>query len=116
MSRFKTEADLEKIVKRTLMAFLSEADFSVADKVKPSKPKAGKFPAEAELLKALRVHYEDYEGSELAEASREKFNGKANLRCCMLTWGILHKQPSVKEFVGNKKSKALRTNWWNIKK
>jgi hypothetical protein len=110
MSRYVTEAQLDKIIekatKRTIMAFLSEAD-KPKQTAKAVKPKAEKLACKAELLDGLAEHYEDYEGSELASASREKF-GKANLRCCMLTWGILHKQPSVKEFVGNKKSKELR--------
>jgi hypothetical protein len=76
-----------------------------------AKPKTeAKLAWKAKLFDGLAEHYEDYEGSLLAEASRDKF-GKANLRCIMLTWGILNKQPSVKEFVGNKKSKELRS-WY----
>ena len=109
MSRL-SKADLEKIVKQVTLSFLSEAD---APKAKVQS-KTEKFAGEAKLVRDLKAHYEDYEGAELAEASREKF-GKANLRCCMLTWGILHKQPSVKEFIGNRKSKFLRNTWWNTK-
>jgi hypothetical protein len=98
------------------MAFLSEADKPKSSGKPKAEPKTEKFAGEAKLVLALREHYEDYEGSKLAEASMEKFDGKANLRCCMLTWGILHKQPSVKEFVGNKKSSLLRKTWWNTKK
>ena len=114
MSRYVTEAQLDKIIekatKRTIMAFLSEADKPKSSGKPKGKSKTEKFAGQAELFEGLAEHYEDYEGSELAEASRKKF-GKANLRCIMLTWGILHKQPSVKEFVGNKKSKELRS-WY----
>ena len=117
MSRYKNEVDVEDIVKRTIMAFLSEADKPkqttkvVKPKGKPkAEPKTEKLAWKAKLFDGLAEHYEDYEGSELAEASRKKF-GKANLRCIMLTWAILHKEPSVKEFVGNKKSKELRS-WY----
>jgi len=84
---------------------VSEAKVSEA---KAGKAKRSKLPAE--LFNALEEHYEDYEGSELAEASRQKF-GKANLRCIMLTWALKHKQPSVTEFVGKKQSKELRS-WY----
>jgi len=114
MSRYVTEDQLDKIIekatKRTLMAFLSEADKPKSSGKPKAEPKTEKLAWKAKLFDGLAEHYEDYEGSELAEASRKKF-GKANLRCCMLTWGILHKQPSVKEFVGNKKSKELRS-WY----
>ena len=118
MSRYVTEAQLDKIIekatKRTIMAFLSEADKPKSSGKPKAEPKtetpATKLAWKAELFDGLAEHYEDYEGSELAEASRKKF-GKANLRCIILTWGILHKQPSVKEFVGNKKSKELRS-WY----
>ena len=110
MSRYKNEVDVEDIVKRTIMAFLSEADKPKSSGKPKGKLKTEKFAGQAELFEGLAEHYEDYEGSELAEASRKKF-GKANLRCIILTWGILHKQPSVKEFVGNKKSKELRS-WY----
>ena len=115
MSRYVTEAQLDKIIekatKRTIMAFLSEADKPQSSGKPKAEPKTEKLAWKAELFDGLAEHYEDYEGSELAEASRKKFNGKANLRCIMLTWGILHKQPSVKDFVGNKKSKELRS-WY----
>ena len=116
MSRYVTEAQLDKIIekatKRTLMAFLSEADKPKSSGKPKAEPKTAKFAGQRsklphELFVDLEEHYEDYEGSELAEASRKKF-GKANLRCIMLTWAILHKQPSVKEFVGDKTSKELR--------
>ena len=114
MSRFVTEAQLDKIIekatKKAMMQFLSEADKPKSSGKPKAKPKTEKLAWKAELLDGLAEHYEDYEGSELAEASRDKF-GKANIRCCMLTWGILHKQPSVKDFVGNKKSKELRS-WY----
>ena len=120
MSRYVTEDQLDKIIekatKRTLMAFLSEADKpkQTTKVVKPKgKPKAEKFAGEAELVEALKVHYGgDFEDSELALASYEEFD-KANLRSLMLTWGIQNKQPSVEAFVGNKKSSFLRKTWWN---
>jgi len=89
--------------------------FVISGEVPKPKAKKAKFAGQRsklphELFVDLEEHYEDYEGSLLAEASRDKF-GKANLRCIMLTWGILNKQPSVKEFVGNKKSKELRS-WY----
>jgi hypothetical protein len=106
MSRYVTEAQLDKIIekatKRTIMAFLSEADKPQSSGKPKAEPKAEKLAWKAELFDGLAEHY---------EASRKKFNGKANLRCIMLTWGILHKQPSVKDFVGNKKSKELRS-WY----
>ena len=115
MSRYVTEDQLAKIVEKAsqkvLMAFLSEADKPQSSGKPKAEPKTEKLAWKAELFDGLAEHYEDYEGSELAEASRKKFNGKANLRCIMLTWGILHKQPSVKDFVGNKKSKELRS-WY----
>ena len=120
-----SKADMESvedIVKRTMMSFLSEAD---APKFKGqsktgNQSKTEKFAGEAKLVEALRVHYElgkakRFHESELANASYQKF-GKANLRNLMLTWGIQNKQPSVKEFVGNKMSKNLRNTWWNTKK
>jgi hypothetical protein len=114
MSRYVTEAQLDKIIekatKRTIMAFLSEADKPKSSGKPKAELKTEKLAWKAELFDGLAEHYEDYEGSELAEASRKKF-GKANLRCIILTWGILHKQPSVRDFVGNKKSKELRS-WY----
>ena len=93
MSRYVTEAQLDKIIekatKRTIMAFLSEAD-KPKQTAKSVKPKAEKLAWKAELFDGLAEHYEDYEGSELAEASRKKF-GKANLRCIILTWlSLIH--------------------------
>ena len=125
MTRYVTEAQLSKAVDRlekSMMQFLSEAD---APKFKGqsktgNQSKTEKFAGEAKLVEALRFHYElgkaeRFHESELANASYQKF-GKANLRNLMLTWGIQNKQPSVKEFVGNKMSKNLRNTWWNTKK
>jgi hypothetical protein len=107
MSRY-TKAQIAEAKEILSFVINGEASKPKANKVAKFAGQRSKLPHE--LFVDLEEHYEDYEGSELAEASRKKF-GKANLRCIMLTWAILHKQPSVKEFVGNKKSKELRS-WY----
>ena len=83
-------------------------------KSKASKPPKVAFKGQDKLIEDLHVHYDDFDSSELAEASRELHKGRCGLYSLVLTWASLNKNSAATKWAKSKgSSKALRP-WWKL--
>ena len=82
-------------------------------KSKASKPPKVDFKGQDKLIEDLHEHYDDFDSSELAEASRELNEGRCGLYSLVLTWASMNKCPEATKWAKAKggNSKALRP-WW----
>ena len=82
-------------------------------KPKASKPPKVDFKGQDKLIEDLHEHYDDFDSSELAEASRELNEGRCGLYSLVVTWASMNKCPEATKWAKAKggNSKALRP-WW----
>ena len=82
---------------------------------KPFEDSAG----EAELIEALVEHYDDFAGSELAEASRKRTatkenpKGRCGLYSLVMTWAVQNKDAEAKAWCLAKGSSKNLRKWFS---
>ena len=117
MTRLKKQAKLDPKVLAGFLQYLSEAGVDLGEaKVSKAKPTAKEaFVGQAKLVEALRVHYADFDGSKLAEASRRR-NGRCGLYSLVMTWASQNKNVACQEWAERKGSSKVLRKWYNTVK
>ena len=112
------QAELAKLLEgEELLEYLTTEETPTESKPKTkqkaSKPPKVDFKGQDKLIEDLHEHYDDFDSSELAEASRELNEGRCGLYSLVLTWASMNKCPEATKWAKAKggNSKALRP-WW----
>ena len=90
------------------------------EKVSKAKTKGPKeaFVGQAKLVEALRVHYADFEGSELAEASRRRTatpkrpKGRCGYYALVKTWAIQNSNQQALDWCEKMGSSKAIAKWY----
>ena len=112
------QAELAKLLEgEELLEYLTTEETPTESKPKTkqkaSKPPKVDFKGQDKLIEDLHEHYDDFDSSELAEASRELNEGRCGLYSLVVTWASMNKCPEATKWAKAKggNSKALRP-WW----
>ena len=112
MGRY-SDKQIEDLTKGFIQ-FLTKADIEDEGE---AEAKEG-FVGQAKLVKALKEHYADFDGSKLAEASRRRTATKKNPkgRCgyyaLVMTWAIQNKNAEAKAWCLAKGSSKAIQKWY----
>ena len=115
MGRY-TKAEIEDLT-AGFIQYLTKADIVDEGEAEAKKAKEA-FVGQAKLVKALKEHYADFDGSKLAEASRRRTATKKNPkgRCgyyaLVITWAKQNKNVACREWAERKGSSKAIQKWY----
>ena len=113
MTKKQATLDLSAFMQLLTEDQLATLGYQKVSKAKPTAKEA--FVGQAKLVEALRVHYADFAGSKLAEASRRR-NGRCGLYSLVMTWASQNKNVACQEWAERKGSSKVLRKWYNTVK
>ena len=114
MTKKQATLDLSAFMQLLTEDQLATLGLEKVSKAKTKGPKEA-FVGQAKLVEALRVHYADFDGSKLAEASRRR-NGRCGLYSLVMTWASQNKNVACQEWAERKGSSKVLRKWYNTVK